>query len=91
MLTHVVFMTFTDESDTTEAVERLAAMAGRIPGLTDISVGADTTDGPYHLGLVTVFEDADALADYGTHPVHVEVVSWLRPRLADRAVVDFAT
>lgn len=91
MLNHVVLLRFDDQADAIEAANRLNAMAGRIPGLVSVSAGADTTDGPWHIGLVTVFSDGDAMAAYQKDHVHTEVAEWLKPRIKDRAVVDFLT
>lgn len=89
MLTHVVLFRLEDQADAAEAADRLNAMAGRIDRLVSISAGEDTTDGPWHCALVTVFTDGDALAAYQDDPVHTEVTAWLKPRIKDRAVVDF--
>jgi hypothetical protein len=90
MTTHVVMFRFTDPTDAAEARSKLLAMAGRIPGMTGIRVGLDHNQGPaaFHLVLVSEHESRAALSQYLSHPIHVGVAEWLRPRLADRAVVD---
>lgn len=86
MLTHAVMFTLIDPADVPEAAQRLRAMKGRIPALQDIKVG--TSAEPPHLLLLTLHEDRAGLAAYAEDPVHVELLSWIRPRIADRVVVD---
>lgn len=79
-----------DPADRIEAVERLRAMQGRIPSLLSLEVLADELgrDGAYDVYLRSTHADDRGLMDYVEHPAHVEVLQWLRPRLAARAVVD---
>ena len=44
--------------------------------------------GAYDLVLRSTHSDEGGLHAYVEHPVHQELLEWLRPRLADRAVVD---
>ncbi|MFJ3666898.1 Dabb family protein [Streptomyces sp. NPDC090106] len=90
MLTHVVLMRFTDPADAPEAARRLAELAPLVPEIRSIELGLDVVGSPvsYHLSMVTRHDDADGLGAYQRHPLHLELASWLRPRLADRAVVD---
>ena len=91
MLTHVVLMTFVDESDRAKARELLEGLAGTIPAIRGLRVGLDVTGSAVsaHLCLITEHDDADGLRAYQEHPAHVEVAGWLRPRLAARTAVDF--
>ena len=69
----------------------LAALATDVPQCRTLRVGVDTGRGPHSwdLALITTHDDAEALAAYQAHPRHQEVVSWLGPRIAQRAIVDF--
>lgn len=90
MITHVVMMKLKDPSDRDEAVELLRGMAGRIPDLLDVQVHGDSLgrDGAYDLVLISSHADEAGLDGYIGHEVHQEVLTWLRPRLTTRAVVD---
>lgn len=90
MIRHVVLMRFTDPAQAPEAKARLEALVGRIPELLGLDVGLDVlrSDASYDLSLVTTHDDLAGLQAYQTHPVHVELIEWLRPLLAQRAVVD---
>ncbi len=89
-MTHIVLFQLTDPTDAPEAAQRLLSMAGRIAGLESVTAGPNASGDEWHLGLVTVHRDAAALAAYATDPVHLEVVEWLKPRIAVRALVDVA-
>ncbi len=87
-MVHIVLFKLTDAADAPEAARLLNSMAGRIDGLEHVEAGVDVSGSGWHVGLVTVFRDEAAMVAYQSDPVHVEVVGWLRPRIADRAVVD---
>lgn len=90
VITHVVMMKLHNPADRIEAATRLRAMEGHIPELLSIEVLLDTLGrtGSYELVLRTTHQDEHGLIAYLEHPVHRELLDWLRPRLADRAVVD---
>lgn len=92
MITHVVLLSLTDPADRAEAVTRLVQLPDSIPEITSLSVGTDTvgTEGASDLVLITTHVDSSSLSAYQSHTVHQEFLSWLRPRLASRAVVDSA-
>lgn len=79
-----------DPADRIEAATRLRAMEGHIPDLLTVEVLLDSLDrgGAFDLVLRSTHQDENGLIAYLEHPVHQELLSWLRPRLADRAVVD---
>jgi hypothetical protein len=83
-------MKMQDPTDRDEAASRLRAMEGHIPSLVSVEVLIDELgrDGAYDLVLRSTHDDEPGLLAYIEHPVHQEVLGWLRPRLAARAVVD---
>ncbi|HEU0129774.1 MAG TPA: Dabb family protein [Mycobacteriales bacterium] len=90
MVTHVVLMKFADRADAPEAKRRLESLAGQVPSLRTMRVTLDTLglDGCSDLWLTTTHDSPAALRAYAEHPAHLEVLAWLRPRLAGRAAVD---
>ena len=90
MIRHVVLMKFIDPGDAAEAAERLRALAPQIDEIDTLDVGLDVvgSDVSWHLVLTTTHTSLEALTGYQRHPVHQEFGGWVRPRLADRAVVD---
>lgn len=91
MLTHVVVVKLKDPTDAPEAVQRLLAMEGRIPALQSIEAGAHNGVDPRGADVVLITRHADAagLRAYAGHEVHLDLISWLKPRLASAQVVDF--
>jgi hypothetical protein len=63
-------------------------MAGRIPSLLGIEAGTSADGSAPHVLLLTRHADPAGLRQYAQHPVHQELLAWIRPRIADRAVVD---
>jgi hypothetical protein len=90
VITHVVMFKLADPADIPEALDRIRAMAGRIPSLESIAAGRDSSRGPaaFDAVLISKHEDSTALADYATDPIHQELLAWLKPRWTERAVVD---
>ena len=91
MISHVVLMQFVDPADAPEAAERLRALAPRIDEIAELEVGVDVvgSEVSWHLALLTRHASLEALRGYQAHPVHAEFGAWVRPRLAQRAAVDF--
>lgn len=90
MIRHVVLLQLLDPADAEECVRRLQALTGRCAGLLTMTAGADVgrTVASYDVALVTTHDDLDGLAAYAGDPVHGEFLTWLRPRLQARVVVD---
>ena len=87
-LTHAVMFTLHDPADAAEAAARLRALAGRIPSLLAIEAGTSADGSAPQVLLVTRHADAAGLRDYAAHPVHQELLVWIRPRIAERVAVD---
>ena len=90
VITHVVMMKMHDSADRLEAATRLRDIAGKIPELLSVEVLIDDLGRPgaFDLVLRSTHTDEAGLHAYVEHPVHQELLEWLGPRLADRAVVD---
>ena len=89
-LTHAVMFTLHDPADAEEAVARLRAMAGRIPALLGIEAGTSAAGSAPHVLLLTRHADSTGLREYVEHPVHQDLLAWIRPRIAARTAVDSA-
>jgi hypothetical protein len=91
VLLHVVMWRLVDRADAEPLRERLLRLSGCVPGLLSLEAGialeTDLADGA-DVVLVTRFRDAAALAAYLEHPEHQALAGWLRPRRAERRVVD---
>lgn len=91
MLTHVVCFKFDDLQIAAQVRDRLLAMAGRIPSLRGIEAGVDELRSPrsYDVALITRFDDLAGLEEYVVHPVHQEVVEFIKPLSKGAVSVDF--
>mgnify|MGYP003956791203 CR=1 FL=1 len=91
MLTHIVLVRFDNMADAEEGARQLRAMKGRIPSMTDVEAGVDITRSgrSYELALITRHPDQAGLDAYQTHPVHQEVLVFLRAKSSGSVSVDF--
>ena len=95
MVEHIVLFAWkpdTDPAAIQKAVEGLRALKGRIPGVVDLTCGANFSDRGKNFthGLVVRLTDRAALEIYGPHPLHQEIVqSLIRPILAESLAIDY--
>ncbi|MEW9698809.1 Dabb family protein [Paenibacillus sp. SI8] len=94
MLTHVVLFKLRDRSpESVQATKQvLANMEGKIPVLKHIEVGTDILhqERSYDIALITKFESVEDLKVYNTHPLHEEVLIYMKSVLDGTSVcVDF--
>lgn len=70
----------------------LEALVGVVPGLRALSVHANTLypENNWDIILESELDDAEALAAYQVHPEHLKVVEYVKPRVTERASIDFA-
>lgn len=94
MITHVVLFKFKPE--TTEAeIQQLAVGLGGLPQLIEeireFRFGTDVvhSERSYDLGLVSSFENLDALQRYNVHPEHQKVVAQVKAIASSVVAVDF--
>ena len=73
-----------------ELRDRLLALPSQIDAIRSFDVGVNDAGGAdnYDVVLVSEFDDEDALRTYVTHPVHQEVVAFVRANTVGRAGVD---
>ena len=85
-------MKFIDVADREEAKSRLEALLDQIPELLSLTVGLDVVGSPasFDLCLTTTHDSVETLKAYQDHPAHEALaIDWLRPKLADRVIVDY--
>ena len=94
MITHIVLFKF--KSETTEAeIQQLAEGLGGLPQsieeIREFRFGKDVvrSERSYDLGLVSSFEDLDALQRYNVHPEHQKVVTQVKTIASNVVTVDF--
>ena len=99
MVKHIILWTLNPElSDVEkESVKQgikdgLEGLLGKVPGLIDIKVNISgrLSSSNCDVMLDSTFDNAEALASYAKHPLHVEVAdSQVRPFTAQRTCLDF--
>jgi hypothetical protein len=94
MITHVVlfkFKTETTEAEIQQLVEGLGGLPQAIEEIREFRFGTDVihTERSYDLGLVSSFEDLDALQRYQVHPEHQKVVAQVKAIASGVVAVDF--
>lgn len=93
MIKHIVFFKLEDNSETNkEAIKaRIMGMKGKIDLLKHIEVGVNFSpeERAFDLALVTDFETKEELQAYAIHPLHVEVVTFLKSINTVTKVVDY--
>ncbi|UCR87990.1 Dabb family protein [Mycetocola spongiae] len=85
----------TDEAERTaharEMRERLTALVGQIESIRHLEVGINSVypENNWHVVLVSEFDDVAGLDAYQVHPLHQEIVTFVRSVTAERAAVDY--
>lgn len=94
-LTHVVLFRCRPpvEENRAAVVATLQALAGQIPALRSLSVGADVlgTARSYDVALIAQFDDRAGLEAYQTHPAHVQALQVVQGATTGSVAVDFET
>jgi hypothetical protein len=94
MITHVVLFKFkaeTTEDEIQQLVEGLGGLPQAIEDIREFRFGTDVihSERSYDLGLVSSFEDLDALQRYQIHPEHQKVVAQVKAITSGVVAVDF--
>ena len=94
MITHVVLFKFkpeATESEIQQLVEGLGGLPQLIEDIREFRFGTDVvrSERSYDLGLVSSFDDLDALQRYQVHPEHQKVVAHVKTITSAVVAVDF--
>lgn len=95
MITHVVFFKFqpdTSPADIQKLTDGLAALPKDIEEIREYRFGPDLigSERSYDYGLVSCFDDLEALQRYQVHPEHQKVVSHVKAITSNVVAVDFS-
>ncbi len=93
MVTHIVFFALKAEdkaANAREAKKQIEAMLGQIDGLIDLEVGINFSqeDRAMDMALIARLVDRKALESYAIHPVHQEVIAYIKTIADYTKVVD---
>lgn len=98
MLKHVVMWKFKDGAGGKTAhehalwmKEHLEQLMEKIPEIRSLEVGVNMNIGDmaYDAVLISVFDDAESMARYKSHPAHLQVSAYCKSVRQERSVVDF--
>ena len=94
MITHLVLFKFkaeTTEAEIQQLTEGLGGLPQKIEDIREFRFGKDVihSERSYDLGLVSSFDDLDALQRYQVHPEHQKVVAHVKAIASGVVAVDF--
>jgi hypothetical protein len=94
MITHVVLFKFnqgTSDQDIQTLLEGLGELPQQIEEIREFRFGRDVihSERSCDLGLVSSFDDLDALQRYQTHPLHQQLLVHIKAICDSIAAVDF--
>ncbi|EHJ47584.1 Stress responsive alpha-beta barrel domain-containing protein [Solidesulfovibrio carbinoliphilus subsp. oakridgensis] len=100
MIRHIVMWTLKEEAggrdkaaNAAEMQARLLALRGKIPLAVELEVAIGdaifASVPPTDIVLATTFRTKEDLQAYAVHPLHMEVVEFIKSVVAERRVVDF--
>lgn len=98
MIRHVVIWRFQRQpatgdwhSNLIKAKALLDGMQGRLPGVLRLETGINQEESEEGADLLLLmdFQNRDALDMYRNHPVHLEVIAFLRQVRSERRVIDY--
>ncbi len=90
MIKHIVVWPMKEGVTTEQKAEmktRLEGLTDKVSELRNIEVGIDEENGT--MSLCSEFDSAADLAAYQAHPEHQDVVAFVKPLVAGRAVCDY--
>lgn len=94
MITHLVLFKFkpeTTEAEIQQLTEGLGGLPEKIEAIREFRFGTDVihSERSYDFGLVSSFDDLDALQRYQVHPEHQKVVAHVKAIASGVVAVDF--
>lgn len=91
MLAHIVLFKLKNKEDAGRVKEKLLGMIGKIPQLRFLEVGLDVfqSERSYDVALYSKFDSLQAMQEYAVHPVHLDVVEFLKELRESTITVDY--
>lgn len=94
MLQHYVFIRYaagTSEAHVAEFSRRMLALREQIPAIRTLEIGRDMLREArsWDLVLIMRFDSLEALRSYQQHPLHVGLMQFNQPHVADVGAIDF--
>ena len=93
MVKHIVFFKLPDNSEANKQAvkDRIMSMQGKLDFVKHLEVGLNFSpeERAFDVALISEFETKEDLQTYATHPIHVEVVNFIKSLNAVSKVVDY--
>lgn len=94
MLRHYVFIRYaagTSEEHVAEFCRRMLALREQIPAIGSLEIGRDMLHEArsWDVMLIMRFDSVEALRSYQQHPLHVSLMQFNQPHVADVGAIDF--
>lgn len=98
MLKHIVMWEFKVKAlgkskieNMLKAKKMIESLKETIDDIVDLEIGINKEGltGSYDLVLYSVFKDKDGLNSYQTHPSHLDIISFMKEVVSERACVDY--
>jgi len=93
MVKHIVFFKLHDNSEANKQAvkDRIMSMQGKLDFVKHLEVGLNFSpeERAFDVALISDFETKEDLQTYATHPIHVEVVNFIKSLNAVSKVVDY--
>ena len=93
MVKHIVFFKLPNNSEANKQAvkDRIMSMQGKLDFVKYLEVGLNFSpeERAFDVALISDFETKEDLQTYATHPIHVEVVNFIKSLNAVSKVVDY--
>lgn len=93
MIKHIVFFELEDNSQENKELikDKIMALKDKISAIKHLEVGINFSDEEraFDLALVSDFNSKEDLKSYAVHPLHVEVIKYLKSKNTITKVVDY--
>ena len=93
MVKHIVFFKLPDNSEANKQAvkDRIMSMQGKLDFVKHLEVGLNFSpeERAFDVALISDFETKEDLQTYATHPIHVEVVNFIKSLNAVSKVADY--
>jgi len=95
VIVHIVMIKFKEVPEKAEHIReakaRIDALVGRVPSLRSMETGINfaAEERAMDLVLTATFDDRKGLEEYAVHPVHLEVIDYIKSVAEYSKVVDY--
>lgn len=96
MIRHIAMFHLTEAAEAkgkdaviAEIKQSVANMNGKIPGLVKAEIGVNFAGGPHDIVMYCEFENREAAAGFGEHPLHVAHREKMKEYVSDRVFADY--